>query len=215
MRASIALMRELFGYAPIIVLYASVALMPSYYGADRIVWLVVMQFLLMEMAACGVAVALGRGLARGTDTVSVWHGASRAGQMPRPVSPRQRDLAIIGLGVFTVLLLPWLVHDVFGDTTRSMAVAAVFLPRVLDAWHIRRRGAELGPALARSGYLGWALCLGYVVIAMLLSGSGAPLPLNADRAVPAWTSFAAGLIVVYYFAQAINGAISLQSSDSR
>jgi hypothetical protein len=189
--------------------------MPSLYPAESIVWLVVMQFLVMEMAACGIAVALGRGLARGTDTVPGWHAPNRDGQLPRPVSPRQRELAIIGLGIVTVLVLPWLVQDIFGDTTRSFAVAAAFFPRVLEAWHIRQRGPELGPALARTGYLGWVLCLGCWLLVMLLSSSGAPLPLNADGGVPAWTSLAASLIALYYVVHAIHGARSLRIGNTR
>lgn len=197
-------LRVLPGYLPVLVFYGWLALDPHAFGHDQIIWLVLIQFSVIEMLACAVAVIVGFGLLRPSGVVP-WYADPRDypnGAKPR--DPRQTRVALIGLGVALLLLAPAFVHESFGDRARTFGVFAAFLPRVLDAWQARDSHAESDPRLARAlashGLAGWGMAL-LCIAALWLVGSMSG-PLRDDPEVPAWSSLAGTLIVSYYLGHA-------------
>jgi hypothetical protein len=186
-------LRELLGFAPAIVLYLSLALWPERYSDEDIGWLVGVQFFLFELPAAFLAIVIGDALARGTRLPPRPPRWGEPALPPRPLSPRERDAAVLLAGLAFVLGLPWVIYAVFDSPMRGLGVASAYLPRMLDAWRFRAQPAP-ARALMYSGYLSFAFCVVVIGAPLLLSAGG---PVSAGAVSGARTG---GLFIAAYYA---------------
>jgi hypothetical protein len=150
-RFLIVVLLNLLGHTPIIGFYLSLALAPEALHQTERLWWFLVQFLLIEMAACALAVFFGHGFA---STSSL-----------RPSGPRERAAAVLVAALCCLVLFPWMVATMVHDLNRGIAAALPFLPRLLLAWRARGESRRFARALGRSGVLGWALALVCVAVA--------------------------------------------------
>lgn len=200
-------------------LYGWIALVPHHFSHELIVWLVVMQFILVEMVACSVAVFVGVGLARRKGTVP-WYADPRTySNQGKARDPRQIRLALLGLAAVLLVVVPTLVFDAYGDWQRSWGVAGAFLPRVIEAWQVRDADPDHDPgparALAMSGFAGWGLALLCLAFVWILGATGAPVALVRDGEVPAWSRLAGAVILLYYLGMSFVAARLKLGQDVR
>jgi hypothetical protein len=157
--------RELLGFAPLIGLYLRLALQPGAFEPLQRTWLVGVQFPLIEVAAAALAAMTAFGLGRGLRV-------GRAGA-ERLASARERDLALIALGIATVVVLPLGAYGVLHDGTKALGIAGIFLPRALELWRIRDQSRPVARAVGFAAASGPAL-IGVLVLLALLLGAAAP-----------------------------------------
>jgi hypothetical protein len=186
-------LRELLGFAPAIVLYLSLAFWPERYSDEDIGWLVGVQFFLFELPAAFLAIVIGGALARGTHPPPRPPRWGEPAPPPRPLSPCERDAAVLLAGIAFVLGLPWVIYSVFDSPMRGLGVASAFLPRMLDAWRFRSQPAS-ARALMHGGYLSFAFCAVVIGVPLLLSAGG---PVSVGAVSGAHTG---GLFIAAYYA---------------
>jgi hypothetical protein len=153
-RFLIVALLSLVGHAPIIGFYLGFALAPESIHETERLWWILVQFFLVEMAACGLAVFFG-------------HGFASTAPALRASGRRERTAAILVAALSFLVLLPWFVASTLHDTDLGLAVALPFLPRLLLAWRARGETRRFARALGRSGLLGWGLAVLCLVVALV------------------------------------------------
>src|SRR5687768_13611613 len=163
--------RELVGFAPLIALYLRLAFQPQAFEPLQRTWLVGVQFPLVEVAAAALTAMTAFGLGRG---FRVGHAGTG-----RLASARERDLALIALGIATVVVLPLGAYGVLHDATKALGIAGIFLPRALELWRIRDQSRPVARAVAFAAVSGPAL-IGALLLLVLLLGAAAPRQVSQD-----------------------------------
>jgi hypothetical protein len=149
--------------------------------------MVLFQFMIFEISAClitaSVAFKLGDGLKAGT-------APSR-----RLLSPRERDVSLLLMGLVFVALMPGALFAWIRDPAKALGMASVFLPRMLELWRVREQPKPIARALGHSALSGPLFVLGFITLIMLLgaaSASGTPAEVGAGA------RFAGVFIATYY-----------------